>query len=205
MVQVKVMKAESTGKKNEEKSQDDLKKHPEEETEPDDKEKKKVPLEKMTKAELLTEVKEVQEAADKNFDLYVRSQAEIDNLKKRFQKDKSELCKFSNESLIKQLLPVVDNLENAIAHSGNENSLDALKEGVTLTLKGLTDTLEKAGLEPVEAMGESFDPNFHEAVSKQEDNSVKPGTVIQALQKGYLLNKRLLRPSMVIVSKNESE
>ncbi|UCF83128.1 MAG: nucleotide exchange factor GrpE [Desulfobacteraceae bacterium] len=202
MVQVKVTKAESTEKKIEDESQGELKEYPGESAEGEYQEKKEIPLEKMTKAQLLTEVKESQETAEKNFDLYVRSQAEIDNIKKRFQKDKADLCKFSNESLIKQLLSVVDNLEKAIAHSENENSLDALKEGVKLTLKGLTDILEKAGLESVNALGEPFDPNFHEAVSEQEDNSVKRGTVLRELQKGYMLHQRLIRPSMVIVSKS---
>lgn len=202
MAQIKVMKAESTEKKIEDDSQDELKEHPEESAEAEDQEKKDIPLEKMTKAQLLTKVKEVQETVEKNFDLYVRSQAEIDNLKKRFQKDKADLYRFSNESLIKQLLSVVDNLEKAIEHSENENSLDTLREGVKLTLKGLMDILEKAGLESVKALGEPFDPNFHEAVSEQDDKSVKPGTVLQELQKGYMLNQRLIRPSMVIVSKN---
>ena len=202
MAQIKVIKAESAEKKTEDDSQDELKEHPEESAEVENQEKKDIPLEKMTKAQLLTKVKEVQATVEKNFDLYVRSQAEIDNLKKRFQKDKADLCKFSNESLIKLLLSVIDNLEKAIAHSENENSLDALKEGVKLTLKGFMDILEKAGLESVNALGEPFDPNFHEAVSEQEDNSVKQGTVLKELQKGYMLHQRLIRPSMVIVSKN---
>jgi molecular chaperone GrpE len=167
-------------------------------------ESREIPLEKMAKAELLEKVKEVQQVAEKNFDLYLRSQAEIENVKKRVQKEKAELAKFSNESLIRQLLPVSDNLKKAIAHCEAGNSFDSLKEGVELTLKGLMDTLEKAGLEEVKSVGEPFDPNFHEAVSEQEDSSVKPGTVIQELQKGYLLNERLIRPSMVIISKNKA-
>lgn len=203
MVQVEVMKAESPEKKIGEDSQKELKEQPGERDKESYNEESEIPLEKMTKGQLLNRVKEVQETADKNFDLYVRSQAEIDNLKKRFQRDKTELCKFSNESLIKNLLSVVDNLEKAIAHSDNDNSLDALREGVELTLKGLMDTLEREGLESVKALGELFDPNFHEAVSELQDNSAKPGTVIQELQKGYILNNRLIRPAMVIVSKND--
>lgn len=164
-------------------------------------ENKELPLERMSKAELIEKVNEVQESADKNFDRYLRSQAELENIKKRFQKEKAELCKFSNESLIRQLLSVVDNLEKAIAHSENEESLDALKQGVQLTLKGLLDILKSSGLESVQSLNEPFDPNFHEAVSEQEDDSVKPGTVIQELQSGYLLNDRLIRPAMVVVSK----
>jgi molecular chaperone GrpE len=203
VVQVEVMKAESPEKKSGEDSQEELKEKPSERDKEGDNEESEIPLEKMTKGQLLNRVKEVQETADKNFDLYVRSQAEIDNLKKRFQKEKAELWKFSNESLIKKLLSVGDNLEKAISHSNNDNSLDVLREGVELTLKGLMDTLEREGLESVKALGEPFDPNFHEAVSELQDNSAKPGTVIQELQKGYILNRRLIRPAMVIVSKND--
>jgi molecular chaperone GrpE len=161
-----------------------------------------IPLEKMTKAQLIDKIKQVQESSEENYDLYVRSQAEMDNMKKRFQKEKQDLIKFSNESLVKQLLPVMDNLEKAISHSQSENLLNSLTEGVELTLKGLKNTLEKAGLEEVNAVGEPFDPNCHEAISEQEDDSVEPKTVLQELQKGYFLNKRLIRPAMVIVSKN---
>jgi molecular chaperone GrpE len=203
VVQVEIMKAEGPEKKIGEDSQEELKEQSGERGKESDNEESEIPLEKMTKGQLLNRVKEVQETADKNFDLYVRSQAEIDNLKKRFQKEKAELWKFSNESLIKKLLSVGDNLEKAISHSNNDNSLDVLREGVELTLKGLMDTLEREGLESVKALGEPFDPNFHEAVSELQDNSAKPGTVIQELQKGYILNRRLIRPAMVIVSKND--
>lgn len=165
---------------------------------------KEIPLENMKKAELLEKVREIKKTADENYDLYMRSLAEIENLKKRFQKDKSDLIKFSNESLIKQLLSVIDNLEKAISACEDEASFDAVKEGVELTLKGLLDSLEKAGLEQVEAVGTPFDPNFHAAISEQEDNAADPGTVLQELQKGYILNERLIRPAMVIVSKNSS-
>ncbi len=203
MAQVEVMEEESPEKKIEEDSQQELKEQPGERDKEGDNEESEIPLGKMTKRQLLNRVKEIQETADNNFDLYVRSQAEIDNLKKRFQKEKADLYKFSNESLIKKLLSVGDNLEKAISHSKNDNSLDALREGVELTLKGLMDTLEREGLESVKALDEPFDPNFHEAVSELQDNSVKPGTVIQELQKGFILNQRLIRPTMVIVSKND--
>ena len=95
----------------------------------------------------------------------------------------------------------MDNLEKAISHSQDENSLEALREGVELTLKGLIDTLAKVGLEEVEAKGESFDPNFHHAVSELEDENVEQGVVIEELQKGYRLRERLIRPALVVVSK----
>ncbi|MCP4666868.1 MAG: nucleotide exchange factor GrpE [Deltaproteobacteria bacterium] len=169
--------------------------------EKEDVEKKEIPLEKMTKAQLLKKVREVQESVDKNFDLYLRSQAEIENLKRRFKKEKEDLAKYANESLIKRLLTVMDNLQNAVTHSRDKKALKALGEGVELTLKGLMDALEKAGLEQVQAQGEPFDPNFHEAVSEREDDASEAGTVLQELQKGYILNQRLIRPAMVVVSK----
>lgn len=164
--------------------------------------KEEIPLEKMTKAQLIEKVKQVKEYSEKNFDLYVRSKADIENMKKRFQKEKEDLAKFSNETLIKQLLTVADNLEKAISHFKEDNPIQGLREGVELTLKGLLDTLEKAGVERVQAVGEPFDPNFHEAVSAMEDDAVESGTVLQELQGGYLLNDRLIRPAMVIVAKN---
>lgn len=159
------------------------------------------PLEKMTKAELLEKIKGLQEESKKNYDLYLRSQAEMENIKKRNAKEKEEWIKYANETLIKEILPVMDNLENAISHTQNENSLQSLKEGVELTLKGLKDSLVQSGLAEVKAEGEPFDPSFHHAVSELEDKSVKAGIIIQELQKGYLLNQRLIRPAMVVVSK----
>ncbi|EFK10509.1 co-chaperone GrpE [delta proteobacterium NaphS2] len=160
-----------------------------------------IPLSEMTKEQLIEKISEVQALADTNMDNYLRSQAEMENMKKRFQKEKQELVKYGNEILTKQLLPVADNLEKALDHSKDENSLEALREGVDLTLKGLISVLEKAGVEVVQAIGAPFDPNFHEAVSEQMDDSAEPGTVLKELQKGYLLNDRLIRPAMVIVNK----
>jgi len=205
VVQVKV-KDEETKNKIKEDIQEDIQGEPGDQVEANggikDQEKKEIPLEDMKKGELLEKAREIQKSADGNFDLYMRSQAEIENLKKRFQKEKSDLIRYSNESLIKQLLTVLDNLEKAIFAAQDEHSVDAVREGVELTLKGLMDTLEKSGLEQVEAEGEPFDPNFHEAISEQKDNAAKPGTVLQVFQKGYILNKRLIRPAMVVVSKN---
>jgi molecular chaperone GrpE len=163
------------------------------------------PLEKMTKSELLEKINELEQETEKNHDLYLRSEAEIENIKKRNQKDKEEWVKYANESLIKEILPVMDNLEMAISHSQNENSVQALREGVELTLKGLRDALGKSGLEEVKAEGEPFDPNYHHAVSEQGDESVDAGVILQELQRGYTLNKRLIRPAMVIVSKGSAD
>lgn len=174
----------------------------EEQAEKSDKAAERSP-EKITKKELLQEFEDLLEESKKNYDLYLRSQAEMENLKKRNKKEREEWIRYSNENLIKQMLPVIDNLEKAISHSHDENPLNALREGVELTLKGLKDNLVKSGLEEVKAKGERFDPCFHQAVSEQEDEGVEAGFILHELQKGYMLHDRLLRPAMVVVSKGD--
>lgn len=161
-------------------------------------------LENLTKEALLEKARELQKESEKNYDLYLRSQAEMENLKKRNRKEREDYFRFANESLIKDMLPVLDNLATALSHSDSENNVHALKEGIRLTLKGLKDTLSKSGLEEVKALGEPFDPCFHEAVSEMDDPKAKPGTVITELQKGYTLNTRLIRPAMVVVNRRKS-
>ena len=161
--------------------------------------------EEMTKKELIQKVNELQEESKKHYDLYLRSEAEIDNIRKRNKKEKEDWIRYANETLIKDILPVIDNLEMAISHTKNEDALQALREGVELTLKGLKDTLEKSGLEEVKTEGEPFDPCYHHAVSEKEDQSTEPGTIVQELQKGYTLKQRLIRPAMVVVCKGGPE
>ncbi len=165
---------------------------------------KKTP-EKMTKTELLQVLKDLKDKSEEYYERYLRAQAEIDNILKRNKKEKEEWVKFSNETLIKELLPVMDNLEKAISHAKEENSIYALREGVELTLKGLKDTLIKSGLEEVESKGKPFDPCFHHAVCEQEDENVEAGVVLDEFQKGYTLNQRLIRPAMVVLSKGKSD
>jgi len=161
-------------------------------------------LEKLAKEELLEKVRELQKESEKNHDLYLRSQAEMENMKKRNKKEKEDYLRFANENLIKEMLPVLDNLGKALSHSDDENNVHALKEGIRLTLKGLKDTLSKSGLEEVKALGEPFDPCFHEAVLEMDDPKAKPGIVLTELQKGYTLNTRLIRPAMVVVNRQKS-
>jgi molecular chaperone GrpE len=161
-------------------------------------------LDNMSPEELLEKAREFQRESEKNYDLYLRSQAEMENLKKRARKEKEDYLKFANENLIKEMLPVLDNLGKALSHSDNENNVHALKEGIRLTLKGLKYTLAKSGLEEVKTLGEPFDPCFHEAVSELDDPKAKPGIVLTELQKGYTLNARLIRPAMVVVSRQKA-
>lgn len=161
--------------------------------------------EEMTKGELLKKLKETEEQAQKNHDLYMRIYAEMENVKKRGIKEREELANYANETLIKEILPVIDNLDKAISHAHNDENSTALIEGLELTRDGLMKVLEKAGLREVEALGKPFDPNVHQSVSQQVDETVDPGHVLVELQKGYVLNGRLLRPSMVVISQVKAE
>ena len=111
--------------------------------------------------------------------------------------------KFALESFSKELMPVADNLERALeAASGEDEAIKAIAEGVELTLKSFLDALKKHNVEQVDPVGEPFDPNLHQAMSMVENNEVEPNSVIAVMQKGYTLNGRLVRPAMVMVSKN---
>jgi molecular chaperone GrpE len=143
---------------------------------------------------------ELQEANDK----YLRLYAEFDNYKKRVNKDKEELVKYGNENLLYELLPVVDNLEMALKHSSNDIS-SGLVQGVEITLKELKKTLEKFGLTEIEAYGKPFDPLVHHAMSQIESDDVNEKTVVEEFRKGYMLKDKVLRPSLVAVSKKPVE
>jgi len=129
-------------------------------------------------------------------------QADFENFKKLKNKEKQDTLKFGNEVLIKDLLPVIDNLERALEHASKTEDFKSIHEGIEIVLNEFLKVLEKAGVEPVEALGKKFDPNFHEAFFQEERDDVKPETVISEHQKGYVLNGRLIRPSMVSISTN---
>lgn len=161
-------------------------------------------LDEYSREELIELVSKLRETKDETFELYLRSQADLENMKKRHQKEKKDWQRFANEQLIKEILPVLDNLETALCHTSEGKCVTALQEGVELTLKGLHDALERAGVQQVRAEGEDFDPCFHEAISMQEDPNLSAGKVLQELQKGYVLNDRLIRPALVVVNKESS-
>lgn len=138
--------------------------------------------------------------AEVNYNKFLRVCADLENYKKRVEKEKGELINFSNERLIKEVLPVVDNLERAIDHIEDESDITAVKDGIKLVLDNLLAVLKKFGVEAVSAMGEKFDPTRHEAVSQEETLNSDPGTVIKEFHKGYYLNNRLLRPAMVVIA-----
>ncbi len=133
-------------------------------------------------------------------DKYLRLYAEFENYKKRVTKDKEELVKYGNENLLYDLLPVIDNLDMALQHASNDVS-SGLVQGVEITLKELRKTLEKFGLAPIEAIGKPFDPLVHHAMTQVERDDVDEKTIVEEYRKGYRLRDKVLRPSLVAVSK----
>jgi molecular chaperone GrpE len=135
-------------------------------------------------------------------DQYVRAEAEMANLRRRVEKDVENAHKFGQEKLSKELLAVADNLERSILSTQDENvDVNAIKEGVEMTLKGLIDVFGKFNIEQIDPHGEPFDPQLHQAMSMVENPEVEANTVIAVMQKGYSLHGRLIRPAMVMVSK----
>jgi molecular chaperone GrpE len=153
------------------------------------------PLEKVH-AELEPKAKDAAEGHDQ----LLRLGAEFENYKKRMQKEKSDMMKFGNESLLKAVLPILDNLERTIDHGKKMNENGPLLQGVEIIVQQFLSILEKFGVKPVAAMGESFDPEKHEAVAQAESDQ-EPDRVISELEKGYRFHERLLRPAKVLVSK----
>ena len=141
--------------------------------------------------------------ADENWDRYVRTVADLENYKKRATRERLEGIKFANESLLRELIPLLDNFDMAMAAllSSQPDSLESLQAGITMIHQQLKKALVDAGLEEVDALGKPFDPNLHEAVSQLETNDVPEGQVVQQLRKGYKLRDRLVRPATVAVSK----
>jgi molecular chaperone GrpE len=139
---------------------------------------------------------ELQEMNDK----YIRLYAEFDNYRKRVNKDREELIKYANEGIIYQLLPVIDNLEMALKHS-NDSTSSGLVQGVENTLREFLRTLEKYGLTPIEAVNKPFDPSLHEAMCVIERKDIEDNLVVEEFRKGYIFKEKVLRPSLVSVSK----
>lgn len=132
---------------------------------------------------------------------YLRLYAEFENYKKRAQREQQDYTKFAAEKVIRELLPVVDNLERALAHAGSAGADVSIRDGLALIVRQFLDALQKCGCEPIDAVGKPFDPAFHQALSQVESSEHTPDTVVEEVQRGYLLHGRILRPSLVMVSK----
>jgi len=143
------------------------------------------------------------EKADEHWDRLVRATADFDNFKKRAAREKQDAIRYANEGLLEKLVPVLDNFDAALSAAQNSpaGSAQSLQTGVAMIFQQLKKVLTDSGLEEVDATGQAFDPNLHEAVSQQESKEVPEGNVLQQLRKGYKLRERLLRPATVVVAK----
>jgi molecular chaperone GrpE len=137
-------------------------------------------------------------------DQLLRTAADFDNFRKRSRRELADMEKRAREDLIKDLLPVFDNLERATAHAETATDVKALADGIGLVKKQFLDTLSKIGIERIKAQGMPFDPAFHEAVQQFETDEHAPGTVIHEVQAGYVQGDKLVRPAIVVVAKSKA-
>jgi molecular chaperone GrpE len=156
-------------------------------------------------ATLRLQLEEKSREAKANYDLFLRERAENENFKRRMQRDKSEALRFANEPLVRDILPVLDNLERALAHAQGGSGGQSLVDGVTLVARAFLETLEKHGVSRVSAKGQPFDPTRHEAMAQVDSMEAAPNTVVDEYTPAYMLHDRLLRPALVTVAKAPTE
>ena len=152
-------------------------------------------------AELRDKFQAKEKESQENYERYLRQVAEMENFKKRVNREKEEAIRHANENLIKDILPVIDNLERAIAHAQGGGNGKPLVEGVEMVLRGLLDVFSKYGVAQVPAVGVVFDPGKHEAMAQVESSEHEPNTIINEHHKGYIFRDRLLRPALVTIAK----
>jgi len=151
--------------------------------------------------QLTEQLAKANQLAEENWEKFVRTQAEMENHKRRAEKDLQHAHKFGLEKFARELLPVADSLELGLSVDTTDTpEVHKLREGMELTLKQLLSALEKFNVIPIDPQGEKFDPERHQAMAMQPTDEAEPNTVIKVYQKGYLINERLLRPAMVVVA-----
>ena len=149
--------------------------------------------------QLLEQLASAEKKAEENWELLLRTRAEMENLRKRTEKDLENAHKYGMEKFVTELLPVKDSMEMGIA--ATDATTESLQEGMKLTMNMFVAAFEKLGVVEIDPQNEPFDPELHQAMTMQESDEVEPNTVIAVMQKGYSLNGRLVRPAMVMVSK----
>ena len=161
--------------------------------------------ESQEKDDLIKKIPALEAKVRENWDHYLRTKAEVENVRRRAQKDVESAHKFSIEKLVGELIPIVDSMELGLAAANDENAdVAKFREGSELTLKMLIAVIEKHGVVAIDPKGEKFNPEHHQAMTMKENNEVEANTVLAVVQKGYLMHERLVRPAMVIVSKSSS-
>lgn len=154
--------------------------------------------------ELERQLEAVQKEKEELYDRLLRKQADFENYRKRAEKEKREFQQYALSDIMGELIFILDNFERAFSHAGDISNPEYAK-GVQLIYRQLKDLLEKRGLRVIESEGKKFDPNFHEAVAREERNDIEDGTILEELQRGYFFQNRLLRPAMVKVSYSTGE
>jgi molecular chaperone GrpE len=152
---------------------------------------------------LTAELEQALNDAEAHKDTAIRAKAEAENIRRRSEREVANASKFALERFAKEILAVVDSLEKALESPAQDDAQKAMREGVELTYKLLIDTLAKFSIEQISPLGDSFDPELHEAMVMQESDEHEPNTVMHVVQMGYALNKRLIRPARVVVSKGK--
>ncbi len=156
--------------------------------------------------EMEAKLESLEQEAKASYDRFLRVSAEFENYKKRAVREMNDFRKFANETFVKAMLPVIDNLDRAIeTASSDEQTNSSVVEGVSMTLKEILKVFEQFNVKGFESLGKTFDPNFHQAVMQEETEDHPENTVIHELQKGYMMHDRLLRPAMVVVSKTKAD
>lgn len=153
--------------------------------------------------ELKKRFAEVAAQAEELKDKWLRAAAELENFKRRSLREREEMIRQAQESLIREFLPILDNLQRALAHANNQDGPAGLVEGIRMIERQFSSTLERLGVVPIEALHRAFDPGHHEAMVQVESEEYEPNTVVEELEKGYLWRDRLLRPAKVAVAKRK--
>ena len=151
----------------------------------------------------LSEIEILQKKHDENYDALLRATAEIENIKKRSQKEVENAYKYSTESILQEIIPIYDSLSLSCNLSDEKTTKEQLDEGNKLLLSMFQKIFEKNNIEEINPQGESFNPEFHQAISTIENNNEKNDKITEVVQKGYLLNNRVIKPALVIVIKNK--
>jgi molecular chaperone GrpE len=200
-IKIQTEAEETESKKNQEETvdgdQQNLKSEPDDNDRADD---------DATQQDLEAKLKSKEKEAQENYDRLLRVSAEFENFKKRSTREMEDFRKFANQALIKEMLSVVDHLELAMNSTNSHKAIDkGLLQGLEMTHREILKVFEKFNVKPIEAKGQTFDPTFHEAVMQEENDDFDDNTVINELQKGYLIHDRLLRPAMVVVAKSKGK
>jgi molecular chaperone GrpE len=155
------------------------------------------PLGEQAEEDRLTEL---QRQADENHNRFLRAQADFDNFRRRTQKEKEELAQYASLKLVSELLPVLDNFERALLSGGEAAATNSFAKGIDMIYRQFAQVLESEGLKKIEAVGQPFDPEMHQAIMQVESEEHEAGTVVEVIQNGYWLKDKVLRPAMVKVS-----